>query len=641
MVQPGPAPPRTREIELQLNQAAALLDRRESDAALACLERALALDPRHAGALHLKGNLLFAGGRYEEAVASYHAVLDHQPEHIDSLLACGRLFTEVGRTDDALAHYGAALFADSRCEPAWAAFSALLATRDSVHELLGPLVFEALVRDNLDPQSAARPAADLLCRDPRLQPYLALQDSAADAAARMAGDLAAGRLQPVLAMPQLLAVLEETIVMTPRLQTFLGFARSTLLRALTETLPPVAAPAVERFACALALQCFANEYVWPESDQEREKIAALGAKTAQALQARAPVPPLWLALLGAYRPLHRLGFADGIGVPADANHPLAKMLERQLLEPRREAQLKQQIPTLGTIADPVSNAVREQYEENPYPRWRRRAPEVPQPVDAYLRGLFPGRIPGRVPDAPDILVAGCGTGSHPVLIAQRVPRASILAVDLSRASLAYAKRSSDALGLSGIDYLQADILALGALSRSFDVVESVGVLHHMRDPLAGWRVLAGLLRPGGYMHIGLYSRTARRSITAARAFIQARGYPATLGGIRQARQAILAGESGLSLNEIAGHDFHNTSSCRDLLFNVQEHLYTPGEIAASLRALNLEFLGFELRPAWLGKLYLQQFPADVTLTSLDNWERFEAAHPAAFFGMYQFWVRKP
>ena len=66
---------------------------------------------------------------------------------------------------------------------------------------------------------------------------------------------------------------------------------------------------------------------------------------------------------------------------------------------------------------------------------------------------------------------------------------------------------TDALGLP-VSYGQADILELGRLGRTFDVVDVGGVLHHMAEPLTGWRVLVSLLRPGGLMRVALYS-TAR------------------------------------------------------------------------------------------------------------------------------------
>ena len=67
-----------------------------------------------------------------------------------------------------------------------------------------------------------------------------------------------------------------------------------------------------------------------------------------------------------------------------------------------------------------------------------------------------------------------------------------------------------------MEYLQADILDLYLLGRKFDIIESVGVLHHMDKPIAGWKILTDLLNPGGLMKIGLYSELARHQIVKIR-----------------------------------------------------------------------------------------------------------------------------
>src|SRR6185312_7731228 len=146
---------------------------------------------------------------------------------------------------------------------------------------------------------------------------------------------------------------------------------------------------------------------------------------------------------------------------------------------------------------------------------------------ASMRQKYP-RLPffELARDRVDILVAGCGTGQHPIELALRLKDADVLAIDLSLASLAYAQRQSEALGLN-IRYAQADILRLADTGLHFDLIESSGVLHHMADPFAGWRALLSMLRPGGVMQVGLYSTTARRDIAAARALIAERGYGPT------------------------------------------------------------------------------------------------------------------
>src|SRR6185437_13327844 len=108
---------------------------------------------------------------------------------------------------------------------------------------------------------------------------------------------------------------------------------------------------------------------------------------------------------------------------------------------------------------------------------------------------------------------------------------------LSRPSLAYAMRKSAELAIANIEYAQADILELAPSGREFDFISSVGVLHHLADPAAGWRRLVALLRAGGYMQVGFYSEAARREVVAARAFIAGRGESPDPGGIRRSRAA--------------------------------------------------------------------------------------------------------
>jgi SAM-dependent methyltransferase len=218
----------------------------------------------------------------------------------------------------------------------------------------------------------------------------------------------------------------------------------------------------------------------------------------------------------------------------------------------------------------------------------------------------------------------------------------VLAVDLSLTSLSYALRCSRALGLERIEYAQADILELGRLQRRFDIIESVGVLHHLNDPIAGWRVLVDLLKPGGVMLIGLYSELARRSIVAARALIAERGFDATIDGIRRARHAILdAMEDRVVRRLRTNTDFYSISGCRDLLFHVQEHRFTVPQIVAALETLGLDFVRFEALDRAAAAKYRARFPSDPEMRTLANWDAFEQDNPDTFPNMYQFWLRKP
>ena len=225
----------------------------------------------------------------------------------------------------------------------------------------------------------------------------------------------------------------------------------------------------------------------------------------------------------------------------------------------------------------------------------------------------------------------------------RARHACSCVLDLSLASLGYAQRKSKELGLANVEYAQADILKLGAIERRFDIIESVGVLHHLADPWAGWRALMPLLRPGGFMKLGFYSELARRHIPKIREFIASQGFGSTADDIRRIRQALEAARASKDFGPLLETtDFFSTSACRDLLFHVQEHRLTLSPIAEFLRSEGLTFLGFELDAEGPLQAYRQRFPADPAALDLAQWDAFERDRDNAdtFLSMYQFWVQK-
>jgi SAM-dependent methyltransferase len=451
-------------------------------------------------------------------------------------------------------------------------------------------------------------------------------DAVLDAAdlARLAGD------------PLLRQVLISGRASDGELEKVLTAARRTLL----DTAVLGANPELLDFFCALARQCFIDEYVFAETADERGEVARLTAGLAERLQSGGEVSPLWLAAIAAYSPLHRLPFAAHL-LERTWPGPVDQVMTQQIREPAEEQLIRTTLPVLTAI-DADSLSVQAQYEENPYPRWVTPPPLLkPLTVNDYVRAKFP-RAPFRpvsTPDGPDVLIAGCGSGSHAIEAFRRFAGARVLAIDLSRASLAYAVRKTRELGLA-VEYAQADILKLGGLGRSFDVIEAAGSLQCLKDPAAGWRVLLSLLKPGGIMLLGLYSRTARADINAARAFIASRRYAGSADEIRRGRQEIAAlpeGTPGKSVTQ-AG-DFYSTSDCRDLLFHVQEYQHTLPEIAEFIATENLTFLGFQLDARVLRR-YAAGYPDDPAMTDLTRWDEFERTHPDVFASMYQFAVQK-
>jgi SAM-dependent methyltransferase len=428
------------------------------------------------------------------------------------------------------------------------------------------------------------------------------------------------------------------------LERFLTAVRRTILTAAASGVGPQAFDKDSlRFFCAVAKQCFINEYVFSWTDEEKLQAERLRAQLVETLATGMALPEPWLVAVAAYFPLASLPQADLL-VSGHWSAPVAELVARQVREVDEEQRLRASVPCLTSIDDGVSLAVKQQYEESPYPRWIKASPVIQTTIEAHLHQLFPlANIHNVVKtNGAEILIAGCGTGQHSIETARQFPAARVLAIDLSLSSLCYAKRKTRELGLKNLEYAQADILRLQSIRRKFDVIEVAGVLHHLVEPMAGWRILLSILRPDGFMRIGLYSKLARQDIAAARVLIAQRGYGPSAEDIRRCRHELAGfGDDGAPLSTVANQlDFFSTSRCRDLLFHVQEHQFTLPEIDDFLRANGLEFLGFDLPSAAL-QSFRRRFPNYGTMSDLALWHTFELENPSLFTGMYQFWIRKP
>jgi SAM-dependent methyltransferase/Tfp pilus assembly protein PilF len=646
--------------------------------AIACYRRVLAIDPRAAPAHYNIANVLAQEGELDAAVAGYRQALALAPDFAEAHNNLGNACRELGRTDEAVAHFRRALARRPDYVEACDNLARALLADGNISEAfdllrralaIGPTQTTKvlLVRclQNLRPTQDDPDLRALLLRAMtegwvganELAPVVGLFVKQAGGIGAMVERanaawperLPADRLLgpsgvAALADDRLLRVLLQSApVCDIALERFLTVLRCALLPAEEAAdAPPGRSDTALDLRCALARQCFINEYVFDVTDEEAARVARLRDTAAAALPRGAAVPPSRLAALAAYLPLHTLPDAAAL-LTAAWPPEIAELLTQQVREPQTERALRATIPALTAIEDNVSIAVRAQYEENPYPRWAvAPSPGAPVSIEDDLRNKLPrARVRSLEKGRPvDILIAGCGTGRHTVETVQRFAGARVLSIDLSRASLAYALRKTRELGLNQIEYAQADILELGSIGRTFDVIESNGVLHHLADPLAGWRVLVSLLRPGGLMNIGLYSKLARRDVTTVREFIAQQGFGRGARDIARCRQQLMAAADGTPLKNVtSARDFYTTSACRDLLFHVQEHQLTIPEIAGFLAANGLTFLGFEVDVAILHR-FARQFPDPAAVSSLDRWHDFEAANPQAFAGMYQFWAQK-
>ena len=439
------------------------------------------------------------------------------------------------------------------------------------------------------------------------------------------------------------AVLENTPAAGLDFEHFLALARRALLvDVLASPSPEKADPFLLRFCCGIARQCYINEYVYGCTTEECDGVTWLREAIAGLIADARPVPGAWVAAFACYSPLSSLPDCTSLA-GAMARAPLAGLYAQQVREPSQECTYRAALKQLTPIDDDTSRSVRSQYEEYPYPRWV-RSPSTGGAVrfSAFAASELGLEFPrlARRDDNIDVLIAGCGTGQQSIETAKKFRPARILAVDLSSASLAYAMRKTRERGLANIEYAQADILRLESIGRTFDFIECIGVLHHLEDPMAGWRALRSRLRPGGVMHIGLYSQLARRDIAAAQDLIVADGYEATTEGIRRFRLDLQLLDRWRPYRILtAMEDFYDTSGCRDLLFHAKEHRFTLPQIKACLAELELDFLKFNVDSA-VQQRYSLQYPGELARADLNCWTQFEVENPGTFLTMYNFYAHR-
>ena len=394
------------------------------------------------------------------------------------------------------------------------------------------------------------------------------------------------------------------------------------------------------FIIALSEQCWLNEYIFPKTQKEID----LENRLINKIEKDEKINELEISILSCFSALKKSNsiFKKLKNFKSD-NELFNQLILSQIIEPLKEENLKKTIKNYKNINDETSKKVKMQYEENPYPRWKCCDINISQ---NYTKCINDDINPYVLPLSekiyePDVLIAGCGTGKH-AISASRYKDAKILAIDLSLSSLAYAKRKILDLNYKNFDFLVADILEIKNLGKKFDIIECVGTLHHMKKPLLGLESLLNLLKPNGFLKIGLYSKIAREPIINFRKNLLNKKSKKKSDNIMLLRKEIIENRvNNKYFKKITNSkDFYSRSNLRDLLFHVQEHQFTLSEIREIIENYKLKFLNFIITDPLIKLKYLKNFPNDIMQNSLNNWEKFEIDNPNIFNGMYQFWLKK-
>jgi len=392
------------------------------------------------------------------------------------------------------------------------------------------------------------------------------------------------------------------------------------------------------FIIALGEQCFLNEYVYSFTEEEKVSLNIIIKRCLDN-----ELNETNISILSCYFPLYKLlDQIPSLKSFTSSNQSFKELIDIQIIEPLEEIELSKNIKKLGSINDDVSQKVKSQYEENPYPRWRYSSHKTNQKISiiqAINTEINPNYIRQNIDNNQlKVLVAGCGTGNQ-ILHTQIYKNSQVTAIDLSLSSLSYAQRKINELGIDNVELIQMDILEVYLLEKKFDIILCSGVLHHMDDPSRGLKTLLRVLKNNGFLKLGLYSELARQDIVKARNYIASKKLQPNDKDIKDFREDVFSGKIEQISNLSNWGNFYTISECRDLCFHAQEHRFTINQLQETLKSNELEFLGF-LLPKPVKSIYKQYFPEDKKQINLQNWAKFEEKHTKTFRAMYQFWVSK-
>jgi tetratricopeptide (TPR) repeat protein/2-polyprenyl-3-methyl-5-hydroxy-6-metoxy-1,4-benzoquinol methylase len=664
--------------EAYVNRGNLLREHGRIDEAAAQYHHALTLKPNYAPAQGNLGALLLAQGNPEGAEEHYrHAVKAH-PDLAEAHDNLGFVLMTLGRLEEAIAcqqhalalkpdfidayhHLAGALLAQGKPMPALGVLTRALEKRsmpetkmllarclkdlayDPDAGKLRSIVIQAMTEPWGRPGDLAQTGANVLKADGEIGECIKRANEAWPK--RAPAHILFGPAGPAVigADPLLNCLLTTAPVIDQAFERSLIAIRCALLETVTMTdaSGPAASEALA-LSCALARQCFLNEYVFVGGEEEIERAARLREEVTKALSAGDPILPLRISVAASYFPLHALPDADSL-LNRTWPDAVMQLLTQQIREPREEARLGKAIPRLIPIDAATARTEARHFEKNPHPRWTLPAPAGKRiSIDHTLRDRFPLAFfrPLGWRETLDILVVGCCTGQHAIEIARWLSGAQVLAIDRSLPNLAYARRKTRELGLENIDYARADMIDIERAERTFDVIDAGDTLLHLADPLADWRKLLARLRPGGFMALGLSREMTHGNIVTARKPAAQLSPEPSSGDTPGGHNKPKALPPAASLDDIlAPSGLTPPGDNRDPQPLVHGRHVTLPRIDTFLTDNDLEFLGFEVE-ATIIQQYRTQYPQDRTMTDLELWHEFETGNPDTFADACRFWVQR-
>lgn len=163
----------------------------------------------------------------------------------------------------------------------------------------------------------------------------------------------------------------------------------------------------------------------------------------------------------------------------------------------------------------ITQQMKSFYEETPFPNYD-DFDSAGSLVEKARRRIFAKLLDDQIPFGSRVIECGCGTGQLTNFLS--IANRTVIGADLCLNSLKLAQGFKERNELRRASFFQMNLFRPCFKPHSFDLVISNGVLHHTSDPYLAFKSIATLVKPKGYILIGLYHKYGRLT-TDLRRFI--------------------------------------------------------------------------------------------------------------------------
>lgn len=147
------------------------------------------------------------------------------------------------------------------------------------------------------------------------------------------------------------------------------------------------------------------------------------------------------------------------------------------------------------------------YNQYPFPRLsNQKILSLSKKINNLLLKMgFPKKL---LSQPLNVLDVGCGTGSFSLSFGYANPNSKIIAFNISKSSIEYAKKQAKSLKIKNIKFVEADIFNLPdqITSIKYNLIWCRGVLHHTHDPILALKIISSLVKSKNFLVVGLYHR---------------------------------------------------------------------------------------------------------------------------------------